>query len=108
MSLQDITRESVLAAINECDNIGRELFLERYGFGPAARYFLRHGEKRYDSKAILGVAHKYARPEIGPLLSDEFSGGEMTVAKRLEQLGFEIERLPRNPSVDSHGENPND
>ncbi len=46
--------------------------------------------KRYDSKAITGVAHRY---QHGVLLSAAmFSGGDSTVANRLERLGFEVTR----------------
>jgi hypothetical protein len=31
--------ESVIQAINECDEIGRHAFLEKYGFGEARNYF---------------------------------------------------------------------
>src|SRR5262249_21254342 len=44
----------------------------------------------YDSKAILGVAHGFAVPDEGPLRASDFSGGEATVKRRLEDLGFEV------------------
>jgi hypothetical protein len=40
----------------------------------------------------MGAAHGYANPALGPLRSSDFSGGEATVARKLEQLGFEIHR----------------
>lgn len=55
-------RESVLKAMEEFDALGREVFLKRYGFGIAHRYFLVHGGKKYDSKAIVGVAHGFENP----------------------------------------------
>jgi hypothetical protein len=55
MGLSDLTdRSAVLQAIAEYDQLGRESFLARYGFGPARSYFLLHNGKRYDSKAIAG------------------------------------------------------
>jgi hypothetical protein len=84
-------RESILKAIAEYDSLGRDRFLQRYGFGPAKSYFLVHGGKRYDSKAIVGVAYGYENPSHGPLKSQEFSGGRETVKPCLESLGFEVQ-----------------
>ncbi len=96
MALSDITRQAVLSAVSEFDSLGREQFLKRYGFGKAKGYFLVHDGREYDSKAIVGVAHAYVSPgSTQPLGSDEFSGGEATVAKLLSDLGFEVEYFPR-------------
>lgn len=93
MALSDIKKpQSVSAAIQECDELGRDAFLRKYGFGKARVYFLIKNGKHYDSKAIAAVAHKYEHPEEGPLKSDEFSGGERTVGELLNRLGFTIER----------------
>jgi predicted restriction endonuclease len=98
MSIADINdRQHILSAIAECksfgdDEAGRKRFLEEYGFGQARSYWLVHEGKRYDSKAILGVAHKYARPDFGALKAADFSGGLATVQAKLEQLGFTIVR----------------
>ena len=75
-------------------------FLARYGFHPARIYFLVHDGREYDSKAVVGAAHGYDQPRLGPLKAVAFSGGEKTVAARLRQLGFVVrthERSPRNP-----------
>ena len=40
MSLGDLTRPAVTAAVQEHDRMGREEFLRRYGFGPARDYRL--------------------------------------------------------------------
>ena len=97
MTLRDVTTEGVERAMVEFDRLGREAFLSRFGFGQARGYFLVRDGRRYDSKAIVGVAHGYDRPDLGPLLSRDFSGGEARVARRLEALGFKVERPPRNP-----------
>jgi hypothetical protein len=49
-------RAAVLAAIAECDSLGRESFRRKYGFGPSTGYILRHEDLDYDSKAIAAVA----------------------------------------------------
>ena len=92
MSLSDIrSKQPVLAAIAEFDRLGRDRFLEKYGFGHSRSYWLVHDGRQYDSKAIVGAAHGYARPALGPLKADEFSGGEAPVKRKLERLGFRIE-----------------
>jgi hypothetical protein len=84
-------RESILSAIEEYETLGRDRFLRRYGFGPAQSYFLVHGGKWYDSKAIVGAAFGYENPSHGPLKSHKFSGGRLTVKRWLEELGFEVQ-----------------
>lgn len=83
-------RSAVLQAMVEFDELGRDAFLARYGYGPARSYFVMHDGKRYDSKAIVGVAVGKQFPASGPLGASEFSGGEATVKAKLEGLGFEV------------------
>jgi hypothetical protein len=90
MSYSDITRTSVLRAMEEYDNEGAERFLDRHGFGTSKKYILRYEGREYASKAIVGVAHGYARPDLGALASSEFSGGVYGAAKVLTDLGFEV------------------
>ena len=97
MALGDVTTEGVERAIAEFHRLGGEAFLDRYGFGQARGYFLVRGERRYDSKAVVGVAHGYDRADLGPLRPEDFSGSEATVVRLLESLGFDVERPPRNP-----------
>jgi hypothetical protein len=88
------SRAAVLQAIAECDRLGRDAFLEKYGYGPARRYFLEHKSRRYDSKAIVGVAFGFQFPDEGPLANTQFSGGASTVQRKLEELGFSVAILP--------------
>jgi 5-methylcytosine-specific restriction enzyme A len=90
MALADLTTNSVLRALSEFDELGRETFLQRHGFRRARGYFVLHNGNRYDSKAIAGVAHGFAGHGSKPLSPAEFSGGEKTVAKRLRELGFTV------------------
>ncbi|HLA33035.1 MAG TPA: HNH endonuclease signature motif containing protein [Pseudomonas sp.] len=78
--------ESVLAAIRECDESGREEFLRRYGYKHSRNYLLHHNGQVYDSKAIAGVA--YGKQHGVALKASEFSGGEATVIPCLRRLGF--------------------
>lgn len=91
MALADLTDPgAVLKAIAEFDERGRDAFLDEYGFSPARDYFIVVDGKRYDSKAITGVAHLYQHGVL--MTAGMFSGGDSTVANRLEKLGFEVTR----------------
>jgi len=89
MSLPDLTVAAVKEAIEEYDRLKRPAFLKKYGFGKARSYVLKYEGRPYDSKAIAGAAHGYL-PGQKPLSSAKFSGGEATVKKTLEDLGFEV------------------
>lgn len=91
MALADLTDpSSVLKALAEADALGRDRFLEKYGFGPSRTYFVEFDGKRYDSKAIVGAAYGFQFPGLGPLTAHDFSGGRRTVQLRLESLGFSV------------------
>ncbi len=89
MAKQDVTREDVLAALAEFDDLGRDAFLAKYGMGKATGYLLHHGGNEYDSKAILAAAHGH-HSGFAPLTSDEFYGGESDAVKYLRRLGFVV------------------
>jgi 5-methylcytosine-specific restriction protein A len=88
MTIGQVTADSVHQAMAEHDSLGRDAFLDRYGFRPAQVYELHHAGKVYDSKAIVGAAHGYATG--APLGSGEFSGGAATVARQLRALGYTV------------------
>lgn len=91
MALRDIRHaESVVAAVREFDDLGREAFLRKYGFAPSRRYYLEYAGRRYDAKAIIGVAHGYERPDDGPLGPAQFSGGEEAANRVLRELRFSV------------------
>ena len=89
----------VVSAVREYDHLGREGFLRQYGYGRARRYYLLLNGKLYDSKAVCGVAFGMENPNLGPLASSEFSGGESTVARVLESLGFTVVRQGREETT---------
>jgi hypothetical protein len=91
MSLVDLTASAVSQAIEEFDRIGRDAFLKKYGFGKARDYLLQQGGRSYDSKAIAGAAHAYL-PGRTALNARDFSGGDATVRRTLEALGFTVVR----------------
>lgn len=75
--------------MTEFDRLGREAFLEKYGYGEAREYFLVTDTGRYDSKAIFGAA--YERQHGVAVARGEISGGKDAAAGRLAELGFDIE-----------------
>jgi Domain of unknown function (DUF3883) len=105
MSLTDITSASINDAINEFDRLGRAAFLKKYGFGRAREFYLAHEGRVYDSKAIAGAAHGFARSKA--LRANEFSGGEGAAAGRLRALGFTVLKIARKDrKVDASSEDP--
>ncbi|NKR29125.1 HNH endonuclease [Rhodococcus hoagii] len=87
MQLKRLTRDGVLRAIAECDRLEREPFLTENGFAKARNYFLIHDGRRYDSKAIAGVAYRFDTGEV--VTSGDFTGGTK-VADALTALGFVV------------------
>ncbi|WP_072384414.1 AAA family ATPase [Novosphingobium sp. NDB2Meth1] len=88
-----LTRDAVLAAMEECDSLGLENFLTLYGFGVPRDYWLAHPENdhRYPAKAIVGVAHRHM-PGGKTKPGSDFSGGNGPQGANtiLRKLGFEI------------------
>jgi hypothetical protein len=84
-----VGRQHVVMAMAEADRLGRDEFLTTYHFGPAREYILVHDGRSYDSKAVLGVAHRYATGRLAA--SGEFSGGRFGAAKVLRDLGFDVQ-----------------
>jgi 5-methylcytosine-specific restriction protein A len=99
----ELTREAVEQAVAECRTSGRARFLEQYGYGGARDYFLTIDGENYDSKAIVGVAHKFL-PGGTALRHDQLSGGLSDAAGKLQALGFTITTPAENAdwSWDEH------
>jgi hypothetical protein len=87
-TFSSVTRQHVLQAIAEYDSRGGEEFLEAYGFTPSRGYTLIHEGRSYDSKAILGVAHRFATGRLAT--SEEFHGGMHGAVAILRKRGFEV------------------
>jgi hypothetical protein len=81
-----VRREHVLRAITEYDRLGQDAFLEQNGFGQARAYVLWYSGKPYDSKAILGVAYRYATGVA--LGAHDFNGGKHGAAAVLRAHGL--------------------
>lgn len=89
MRLAEVTREAILEAIAECDELGETNFLAKHGFRGARYLYLAHEGHRYPSKAIVAVAHARQFPDEAPLTAGDLSGGEQTT-RVLERTGFEV------------------
>ncbi|MEV4535502.1 AAA family ATPase [Asanoa sp. NPDC049518] len=91
MSLSEIDLSAVEVTLAEFDELGREAFLAKYGFGTATTYVLRHKGRFYDPKAVAGVAHRYT-PAGEPLAAGAFDATQAIA--RLTALGLEVLPLP--------------
>ncbi|MCX5303724.1 HNH endonuclease [Streptomyces sp. NBC_00160] len=89
-----ISRDDILKTLEEYDALGRDTFLDRYGYREASTYLLVHEDKEYDSKAIAGVAHKHQHGE--PLTWRQFNGGIGEAVDWLKREGFKVV-VSRNP-----------
>jgi hypothetical protein len=87
MALSHIEQPAIEAALAEYDELGRQAFLTKYGFGVATTYLLRHRGRFYDPKAIVGAANQYAQ-EGRPLKPNEFDA--TSAIARLEKLDYEV------------------
>jgi hypothetical protein len=87
-----VSREDVLAAIEEYDRVGADEFFAQHGYGPSRSYELVWNQRHYPHKAILGTAYELAtgrRLEPG-----DFEGGKAGAVRVLGKLGFTVQPLP--------------
>jgi hypothetical protein len=84
------SREVVLKAIDEFDRFGRDAFFATYGYGPSRSYLLEYRGRRYDSKAIAGMAWGLQHFGDGQRRPDNYTGGKHTSVRALEKLKFKI------------------
>jgi hypothetical protein len=76
--LASINPQAMRKAIAEFNDLGRVQFLKQYGFGRSSKYYLRFGQRLYDTKALLAAAYRIATGK--PLSFNQFSGGFQTLA----------------------------
>lgn len=78
----------VKEALQECDDLGSDAFLAKYGYSPSRTYHLVHNGREYPSKAIIAVAYGRATGVVpNKVLVD---GGRHGAARVLRRLGFEV------------------
>jgi hypothetical protein len=84
----DVTRDDVMRAIREYDQLGSDRFFAEHGFGPSRSYELVWDNRRYPHKAILGTAYELATGQR--LASGDFEGGKTGAVAVLRALGFTV------------------
>ena len=89
---------AVRSAVRLFDELERESFLATYGYRRARSYFLEIDGRRYDSKAIAGVAYGLQHPDRPTPTAADFSGGDSTVAQTLRRLGFRVVEVGPGPA----------
>ncbi len=91
MAWEHVTRDEVLRAIQEYDQLGPEQFFSVHGFGPSRSYELVWDGRHYPHKAVLGTAYELATGER--LASGDFEGGKAGAVRVLGKLGFTVQPL---------------
>jgi len=87
VTIGQITSVDIEGTVDEFDQLGRQAFLDKYGFGLATTYLLHCRGRFYDPKAIVGVAH--ARTPGGQVLKPpEFDAP--SAIRHLRHVGFEV------------------
>ena len=91
-SLKHVTREKLLAAMTEYDELGPEAFHEKHGTnaqvtkrGGRGGYVLEHEGKQYPSKAVVAAAAGYT--------PGQFSGGPAALGSVLKRAGLALVQL---------------
>jgi hypothetical protein len=84
-----VTREDVVRAIQEYDQLGPERFFSAHGFAPTTTYDLVWDGRRYPPKAILGTAYELATGDR--LASGDFEGGKSGAVTVLGKLGCTVQ-----------------
>jgi hypothetical protein len=84
-----VSKDDVVRAIKEYDDLGPERFFSEHGFAPTTTYDLIWQERSYPPKAILGTAYELATGER--LASGDFEGGKSGAVKVLGTLGFTVQ-----------------
>ncbi|WP_225752823.1 hypothetical protein [Actinotalea sp. Marseille-Q4924] len=87
-TFSSLTRHHVLQAMEDHDARGAEDFLAAYGFEPQTEYALVHEERRYDLRAVVGVAHRFATGRLAT--AEEFASSMDGVVGILRRRGFEV------------------
>jgi hypothetical protein len=84
-----VTRDDVVRAMGEYDQLGPKAFFATHGFGPSRSYELVWDQRRYPHKAILGAAYQLATGQR--LAPGDFEGGKSGAVAVLTKLGFTIQ-----------------
>jgi hypothetical protein len=86
-----VSRDDVLAALEDYDRLGSERFFSQHGYGPSRSYELIWNKRHYPHKAILGTAYELATGHR--LAPGDFEGGKAGAVRVLGNLGFTVQPL---------------
>jgi hypothetical protein len=87
----EVSRDNVLAALEDYDRLGPEQFFAEHGYGQSRSYELIWNKRCYPHKAILGTAYELATGER--LAPSEFEGGKAGAVRVLGRLGLTVRPL---------------
>jgi hypothetical protein len=87
-TFSSVTQQHILQALAEYDSRGGEEFLDVYGFTPSEDHPLVHDGRSYDSRAVLGVAHRFATGRIAT--PEEVESGFHGAVAILRRRGFTV------------------
>ena len=91
----EVSRDDVMRAIQEYDQLGPDQFFAQHGFAPTTTYELIWNDRSYPPKALLGTAYEFATGRR--LASGDFEGGKAGAVRVLGKLGFTVQQI-RRPS----------
>jgi hypothetical protein len=86
-----VSRDDVLAALQDYDRLGPEQFFSQHGYGPSRSYELIWNKRHYPHKAILCTAYEIATGQR--LAPGDFEGGKAGAVRVLGKLGFTVQPL---------------
>lgn len=84
MAIDDISKKSVVCAIDEFDQKGIEQMLEEYGGGRSRKWYIEFNGRMYDQKLIIRAAHRLQGLGEAPTFKAVES------RRLLKKLGFEL------------------
>jgi hypothetical protein len=87
-TFSSVTRQHILQAIEEHDDRGADAFVGVYGYTRTPGHTFLHEDRMYDSKALLGVAHKYATGRPAPV--EDLDDAKCDDATILRKHGFDV------------------
>jgi hypothetical protein len=86
-----VSRDDVVRAIAEYDQLGPDQFFAQHGFAPTTTYELIWNDRSYPPKALLGTAYEFATGQR--LASGNLEGGKAGAVRVLGRLGFTVQQI---------------
>jgi len=86
-----VSRDDVVRAIEEYDQLGPDQFFAQHGFAPTTTYELIWNDRSYPPKALLGTAYEFATGQR--LASGDFEDGKAGAVRVLGRLGFTVQQI---------------